>query len=836
MPFLPPIQVGDLTVHVVCEPTAHSGALYLWFDVGAVDEAADEQGAAHFLEHMLFKGTDSFGVGEAAARIEGMGGDLNAWTSADELVLHAAVPAEDVLAALDVLLEMASRPRFDPEEVERERQVILDEIHGYADDTETVAAEALQASLYGDHPYGRPVLGTERSVAALRREQLVAFHRRHLHPGRAILAVTSPLPSSAGEERVRPWLARWPVGERRQPLPLPTPRPGAAHRVKGDFGGATVQLAVPTVPHGHPDLPALDVLAACLGQGAAALLPEALELESGVASGSWAALATQRAGGALELGFQVGQTEEAVPQALAVLDQVVADGIDGERVARAIDGILCDMRFANETVDGRTSDRVFQLAVHGDPAHAERQRQAIAAVTAGQVQEVARRVLAPEHRHLVVLDPEVRPAKVRAWHSRRPTVVASEPSDLPERHDLGGLTVALLPDGSELSAIQVHLRGGQALEPPRVAGLARAWGALVTRGAGARNAPAFAARTDALAMVLEGYGARASMGLAASLPTDRLLHGLDLVADALVDPHFDPVDVDHIVEEMLDDEAALHDRAATVASEAVFQALFPDHPWGRPVGGTPSSIDRIRPGTVQRFHKQAAVRGNVVIAVAGGRCPAAVLRRLEELAEALPAGAGPTLPGADVAPRPVRPRHGGQTQAAVVAGVRVDANDADRRRALAVLSSILDSQSGRLFMELREAHGLAYGVWAGADVPVGTPYGAFTLGLTSEPSRANEARDALLASWRRLVEQGPSDDEVRRTTRMLAGHVAMGRERVGGRARALLRHVVDGQPYGLDEVRRALLAIDAAALRPLLDELGAQVPAVSVVRPARAAR
>ncbi len=828
----PPVPlVGGLQLHVATEPDAHSGAVYLWFDVGSIDEGPDEIGAAHFLEHMLFKGTARLGIGEAAARIEGMGGDLNAWTSADELVLHAVVPAGDTLEALDVLLDMASHPRMDPEEVERERQVILDEIRGYADDTETVASEALQASLFHGHAYGRPVLGTKTGVSALRHEQLHAFHRRHVHPGRALLAVTSPLSFEAVQERLSPALRGWREGEARSPLSLPsTGDRGEAQRLRVRHGGATVHLGSRTPGHGHPDLPALDILAAALGQGAAALLPQALEIQAGVASGTWAALSTQRAGGALQLGFQVGQTEEAVPVALDVLDTVVRDGIDGERVARAIDGMLCDLRFSHETVDGRTSDQAFQLAVHGDPYYTERQRQRLAAVTPEEVHAVAQKVLLPERRHLVVLDHEVPAAKVRRWHARR--LPPPPPRcDTPEVVDLDGLTAVLLPDGAPLGAIQIHMRGGQLLEPERVAGLSRAWAGVVTRGAGPWDATAFASRADALAMVLDGYAGRASMGLAASLPADRLLQGLELAVSALVDPHLDSVDVDHLVEELLDDEAALHDRASAMAQEALHRALFPGHPWGRPAGGTPSSLDRIRSATVRRLHQRAVVRRNVVVAVAGGRSSGAVLRRLEELVAALPDGPGPSLSPPGPGLQSVRHRGGGQTQGAVVMGVRVEAHSPARRQELAVLAALLDSQSGRLFMELREARGLAYGVWAAAEVPAGQPQGAFTLGLTVDPGRAEEASEALECSWRRLLADGPGEEELARTTRMLAGHASLARERVAGRARAMLRHVVAGQPYPVDDVRTALLSIDRARLAPVLEELASASHRVAVALP-----
>jgi zinc protease len=787
--------------------------------VGSADESPDEAGAAHFLEHMLFKGTERRGVGEVAATIEGLGGDLNAYTTVDETCFHASLEASAWREALDVLVDMVRHSRLLPEEVERERTVILDEIAGYADDPEAVAGDQLMAMLYPEHPYGRPVLGTPDSVGSLSTDQLLGFWRRHYHPARGLLVVSGPVGADEVCAEVERLIAGWPAGAERAPAsPAPMVARAARWLKRGTFDASSVHIGMPAVPHGHPDLPALEVLAAVLGQGASSVLPRRLELDEGVATRSWAQLSPLRLGGSLELGFQPNVVTEALPMALEALEEVARGGLDAEAVARARDGLLTDQLFSSETVEGRASDLVWALMQGDDPHLVERHQQAIAAVRPRQVQAVARRVLGGP-RQLVALDPEATLADLDEAMRPRPRPAApTMPSDgSPWVHTHDGVTLALLPDQGPLAAVRLLMHGGQLLDPPRAGGAARAWSEVVTRGAGSRPAQAFAERIDTLAAWLDGSSGRSSMGLSASCPADRLPGVLELVRDVLVDPHIDPVDVEHVVDDLRDDVDTRHDRPSQLANEALWGALYPNHPWQRPMTGSASSLDRIRPKLLSQLHRDAVHRDGLTIAITGGVDPGAARDWLHALVEALPEGRRPSAPAAPSAPRTPKPQRANGSQAAVVAGVRVGDVPPRRRLALAVASQLLDSQSGRLFLALREERGLAYSVWSHADIgPLG---GMFQLGATCAPEQADQVAELLHAQFRQLALEGPRPDELHRTARMIVGLVAMRRQRVVGRASDLAWSTFTDRPFSFDELRQRLLSLGPGDVVEAMEEL-----------------
>src|SRR5690606_26395140 len=179
-------------------------ALQLWIMGGTAAEGPDEHGCAHLLEHMLFKPTRE-GV-DLAAVIEGLGGDINAFTSHDETVVHATVPAGREGLALDALLGPVLRPTLAAADLSVESGVVVEEIRQYDDDPGSRAMQALVEALYGRHPYARPVLGTAAEVRSHDAARLRRFHRRVYAARRARLVVVGPVDVDDVVARARPWL------------------------------------------------------------------------------------------------------------------------------------------------------------------------------------------------------------------------------------------------------------------------------------------------------------------------------------------------------------------------------------------------------------------------------------------------------------------------------------------------------------------------------------------------------------------------------------------------------------------------------------------------------
>lgn len=255
---------NGLNVVVESDPAAAVVALQLWVEVGAADERPGEEGLAHLHEHMLFKGTARRGPGEVAATVEALGGEINAWTSHDRTVYHLTVPAGLFAQGLDVLADAVTGSVFDPEELARETEVVCEEIKRGDDAPSRLVSRDLFALAFRQHPYGRPVIGSEGSVRALSREQILAFYGRHYTAGRMTLAVVGAVDPDAVVAAARTAFAAARPGLRERAATRHVEAEQTEARISvrsAAVGEARLLLGWRVPPFGHPDVPALDLLA-----------------------------------------------------------------------------------------------------------------------------------------------------------------------------------------------------------------------------------------------------------------------------------------------------------------------------------------------------------------------------------------------------------------------------------------------------------------------------------------------------------------------------------------------------------------------------------------------
>src|SRR5437764_922675 len=184
-------------------PGSRSAAVGMWIAVGSRDEPAVMAGAAHYLEHLLFKGTTRRSAAAIAEEIDTVGGELNAFTTKEHPCYHAHVLDGDLDLAVDLICDVLGDARLDPSDVDLERGVILEEIAMRDDDPEEALHDEFCAALFGSHPLGRPVLGTEESVTGMSRDALHRFYRARYTPQRMVLTVAGNVSHSAALAAVR---------------------------------------------------------------------------------------------------------------------------------------------------------------------------------------------------------------------------------------------------------------------------------------------------------------------------------------------------------------------------------------------------------------------------------------------------------------------------------------------------------------------------------------------------------------------------------------------------------------------------------------------------------
>lgn len=336
-------------------PWCHTAAVGVWISAGSADEAADEHGAAHFLEHVLFKRTTTASGREVSERIDLLGGDLNAYTGREHTCYHVHVPAEGLATAVDVLVDVVANGACEPEDVEIERDIVLDELAGRGDDPEDLAYELVTGAALGGDPLARPIIGTEESVKALDAETLKAFHRRVLRAGDVVVAAAGRVdhgdlvrriaegPLASVVAAAQPdTLSRLDADESGSTAPGSVPRPDWASSAvllgeDDDSEQVLLALARRTPARAHRDRAAAQLATAVLGGGLSSRLFQRVREELGLSYNVYASMDQFNETGLVSVvaGSPVGRSEALCEAVSDVVSGMIRNPPTVDEIGRA---------------------------------------------------------------------------------------------------------------------------------------------------------------------------------------------------------------------------------------------------------------------------------------------------------------------------------------------------------------------------------------------------------------------------------------------------------------------------------------------------------------------
>lgn len=840
------VLVRELHVAPVAE-------VQIWAGVGSADERPGELGLAHFYEHMLFKGTFRRGVGEVAGEIEGVGGRINAYTSHDVTVYHATVPSSELETAVDVLSDMVRNPAFDPEEISREIEVVLEEIRRGNDSPWSVLSDAVFATAYTTHPYRSPILGPPESVSAFERGRVADFFRRWYGPDNLTVVLVGDFEASAAVARVRAAFAdAKPTGARRE-RPVEPLQHGLRHVVvRRPFERASVELVWPIPGFGHPDAPLLDLLAHVLGGGESSRLVQHVKEHAGLADRIDASAYTPLDAGLFAASFDASaeRTQDALEAVAREVARVRHGVVDAGELERARVNFLASEHFERESVSGIARKLGSFALLAGDPGAETRYLDTIRRAKPADLLRVAREYLVADRITVGAVAPENAPidlgrqaveAAVGRGHdaaARAFSAPARRPAAATDRVGYE------LPCGAVLHVVPrrdvpvVSLRaaglGGLLAESDQTAGISSFLASVWLRGTELRSALDLARSIEDLAADIDGFSGRSSLGLTMDCTSEQLAPTLELFAEVLLRPDFDDEEIERERRETLASIARREDRLAEKVFECFLGELFPTHPYRLPIRGLAESVGRFDAETLASHYARLVRGGNLSIGIAGDVDPDAIAARLSELLVELPSGPfGFESPPLDPAPREPRrvelrkPRE----QAHLVIGFRGLSVRDDDRFALEVISQILAGQGGRLFLELRDRKGLAYAVNA-ANVE-GLAPGFFALYIGTAPEKLDSAEHSMRRELERLVEAAPGQDELDRARRYLIGNFQIDLQRNSARAAHLSLDTLYG--LGADADRHYAERIAAVGARDVLRVaqrvIDLTAPVIAVVRP-----
>jgi predicted Zn-dependent peptidase len=382
---------SGLTVVSEKMPRVETVSFGAYVDAGARHEAAVENGVSHFLEHMAFKGTAKRDAASIAREIENVGGHLNAYTSRENTAFYAKVLKEDAGLAADIIGDILSHSTFIPDELERERGVILQEIGQSNDTPDDIVFDHFQSTAYAAQAMGRPVLGTEDTIKHMKRDALMGYMQRHYGGQRMVIAAAGAIEHDDLLEMVGRHFADLPQA-------VPANAEGARYtggefREERDLDQVHLVFGFPAVAATDPMNFPTQLLSTLLGGGMSSRLFQEIREKRGLVYSVYSFVSPFADSGLFTVYAGTGedQAEELVPVALEEFRRVQKDVTEDE-LNRAKAQLRASLLMSLESTGSRCEQLARQLQVYGRIIPAEETKQKIAAVTVEQVQAAAARM------------------------------------------------------------------------------------------------------------------------------------------------------------------------------------------------------------------------------------------------------------------------------------------------------------------------------------------------------------------------------------------------------------------------------------------------------------
>lgn len=395
----PDIERSELTsgVRVITErmPEARSVSIGMWFAVGSRDEPGEIAGASHFLEHLLFKGTEQRSARSIALAVDAVGGEMNAYTTREHTAYYLRLPVAELHNGLELLADVVSAPAFREHELDAERDVIIEELLMSEDTPDDLVITALYESLYPDHPLGRETLGSRDTVEAMTRDDVAGFHDQWYRPSTAVVAAAGALEHHQVLDAIDGLFDTDHAGV----APVRSvPSSGIRPLVVIDRPIEQVHVAVgwPALSLGDDDRYAMWVANHVLGGGMSSRLFQKIREERGLAYTVFTSPSSYSDAGSLIM--YAGTAVSRLGELLTVTDEVlagfVADGITAEEHRVALGYLEGSMLLGLEDSGSRMSRLGTGIATRDDITSVEEHIRRIRAVTTEDVDAVIARIFA----------------------------------------------------------------------------------------------------------------------------------------------------------------------------------------------------------------------------------------------------------------------------------------------------------------------------------------------------------------------------------------------------------------------------------------------------------
>jgi len=773
-------------------------SIQMWVKTGSADEKKGEEGISHFIEHLVFKGTRKFKVGEIASSVEAAGGELNAYTSFDQTVFYVTISKEFENVGLDVISEMMGFPRFDEGEINNEREVVIEEIKRSNDNPHRQASRLLFETMYKKHPYGIPVIGYEQNINTVSRKTLVNYFSSRYNPKTMTLIVAGDFRAPEMRKKVDDYFG----GFRKNKLRVvkrasdkPVKKPAIIVKT-APFAETIVHIAFPAPKASHKDIAALEVLALIMGQGESSRLNQRLRMHSHLVNYAGSSVFVARDPGFMAISLSLNSKDftQAMTDLLEEIQVALTAPPSAQELQKALTNMASEQYYFLETVDGLARKYGHYQDLFGDPSYFVRFMRQVHGLTPADIVASARKYLDPKRATMVIMTPaeekDIQPAaqewmknfqnllKVKGQKSKdkgkrgkKISWIFKKPAGVQEGIQKwtldNGVTLITRPSfETPVVSIRCASLGGSRLETPSNQGVTELLSRVWTAGAGEYSELQMNQRMDEMAASLSAFGGRNSEGLSMGCLKPFANEMIDLFFKTLTEPLFEKAAITRELKAMQEHVNLRRDNPAQLCILNFMKEMFGDHPYGRDPYGNEEAIAKLTQAMVRDIYGQ---RTGLTIVASGALDPHDFKNQVEDgLGRAKVVSGKNTL-------FPIKfPKsekriflESAKQQSHIVCGFPGLTLKDPTRYTLQVMQAILAGQGGRLFIELRDKASLAYSV-----SPMrmeGLEGGYFGAYIGCSPEKSKTALKMMFEEFDKLINHQVPAEELARAQRYLVG-------------------------------------------------------------------
>lgn len=764
------ILPNGLTIIVREDRSSPVASIQAWCATGSIHEGRHlGAGLSHILEHMLFKGTETRDAQEVTQAIQDQGGYINAYTSFDRTVYWVETPSDGVEETLDILADAMMNSTLPEDEYVKEQEVIRREFAMGKDDPNRVSTLLLFSTAYAVHPYREPVIGHLDVYNQLTRDQVMDYYRERYVPNNMAFVVVGDVDAEKVMGQLEEFFADYPR-QSLEPVFIPEePKQLARREQHVEFPTELTRLGlawhIPDIS--SPDAPALDVLAAVLGQGRSSRLfqevRERLELVHGISSFAFTpfypGLFAVRAQCDPENRLPV---EEAILEVIATVQE---EGISEDELAKAKRQSISDRVGQLTTTRGQAGDLGINWLYTRSLDFTQHYLEQVQEVTVEDVQRVARKYLRPRNLSVASLNPIGSLAEPEAGE-----ILVGERRI--ERFELSNGLKLLVMEDPRLPLVNMTavFRGGLLAETPETSGITQLFSDMLLRGAGERTARELAETIESAGGSVSTFAGNNSFGVSLEvLAPDRDL-GLELLGDILVSPRLLEEDLDREKSTQIAAIKAEEDQMIARTRNLLRRNLFGEHPYALTTTGSEESVRALTREQLVEFKDHYLTAANGVVAVFGDVKAAEVVEKAEALLGGLPEGEPrfeETDEGANLADSLAVRDYVDRQQAVLMVGFQGPDLHSEDRYVLEVIDQACSEMGSRFANRIREELGLAY--FIGSGQLLGLAPGMFFFYVGTDPGRAADVEAEMLDEIGNLARNGLSEEELERAKKKLVG-------------------------------------------------------------------